>query len=324
MTLTAPTANRPKAWKRAPVRYADRDCHNQGILTCTRQIDLGAAPTNITVSSTFHFGFYDKGNPSDVMLVSADCVYFCVCSERLLSVSNDGFGSLLPASHNAILSVPLTSKVLNVLLHAIYDLPLARYAPSINDISQAIAAMGAYGIKAKHVITPPSSLFQTIIQNAISSPLECYAIAASSHLEELAVAVSPYTLSCSFVSLKDSMVRDMGPQYLKRLVCLHYDRVNTFKQLVFPPPGPHPPTDTCDIPAQRALARAWTLAMAYLCWDFQVALSVSTIEAALRPLGKKLECEVCGEYLDRRIKKLLVEWSLVKVCTLPWHVKKVI
>ncbi|KAI0030572.1 hypothetical protein K488DRAFT_79561 [Vararia minispora EC-137] len=292
-----------------------------------------------SVSTTFHQEFTHSGCPHDLVLVSTDAVHFYVCDEALRSlsknnfnsllparsdtklsipqelsrISNNGFNSLLPAPFNATVPVPMTSRVLNVMLHAIYGLSPESYAPSFPDIELAITVMSTYGIFPATLVMPTSALYQIIIQQSISLPLECYALAASCQLEELAIAVSPYTLSRPLSSLTNDLLDRMGPSYLFRL---------TFKQLVFPPPGPHPPTEDCSVEDQRPLSRAWTLAIAYLCWDFRPGLSVPSIEGALRPLNNQLGCKVCRQYLEQRIRKLLVDWSLVKVCYVFKYSKK--
>lgn len=43
-------------------------------------------------------------------------------------------------------------------------------------------------------------------------------------------------------------------------------------------------------------------------------LSMSAIEAALCPLGEHLSCEMCKKNLAERVKQLVVQWSVVKVC----------
>ena len=48
-----------------------------------------------------------------------------------------------------------------------------------------------------------------------------------------------------------------------------------------------------------------------------VDLSTTAIELALRPLGDHLSCETCRTTLYERVKQLMVQWSLVKVCCIP-------
>lgn len=43
----------------------------------------------------------------------------------------------------------------------------------------------------------------------------------------------------------------------------------------------------------------------------------STLESALTPLGERLWCEQCREALQERIRTLIVQWSVVKVCKEP-------
>ena len=41
---------------------------------------------------------------------------------------------------------------------------------------------------------------------------------------------------------------------------------------------------------------------------------MSAMEAALCPLGEHLSCQVCKKNLAERVKQLVVQWSVVKVC----------
>jgi len=41
----------------------------------------------------------------------------------------------------------------------------------------------------------------------------------------------------------------------------------------------------------------------------------STLESALAPLGERLWCDQCRESLQERVRQLIVQWSVVKVCT---------
>jgi hypothetical protein len=292
-------------------------------------LELNPTKSDVHVSTTFHLGFTYDGQFIDFILASSDAVYFGVVSDRLLNISNNGFGSLLPASHGDTPAIPLPSRALNILLHAIYGLSPAHYAPSIADILVAVRAMDTYGIVPADLITPTSALFQLVVQQALKHPFECYALAADAQLEDLAISISSHTLSTSLSELPDSFAEQMGPLYLKRLFFLHLGRLEALKRILIPPPGPHPFSSTCDLAAQRKLSREWTMAIAELSWNFQpggiefrcadrsslpvIDLSIPSIESALRPLNHNLTCLDCSEHLDQRIRKVLLDWSLVKV-----------
>ncbi|KAJ3546166.1 hypothetical protein NMY22_g2162 [Coprinellus aureogranulatus] len=125
---------------------------------------------------------------------------------------------------------------------------------------------------------------------------------------------SSHLLGFPLFSLTDEMAERIGPVYLKRLFFLHFGRSDALKRVLLPPPQPHPPTHNCDFNEQKKLTRAWALASAYLAWEARPDLSTSTMESALRPLADHLTCEQCQAALRERIKNLVVQWSVVKVC----------
>ena len=55
---------------------------------------------------------------------------------------------------------------------------------------------------------------------------------------------------------------------------------------------------------------------------FKPDLSASSMEAALSPLGDHLSCPLCQTSLRDRIKQLVIQWSVVKVCII-WEVWRV-
>jgi hypothetical protein len=233
-----------------------------------------------------------------------------------------------------VLTVPERSHVLNIVLHAIYDLSCTQYSPSFDTLVEAVSALKTYGVALKNVITPSSPLYDVLLTHAIARPLDLYALASQNDLYDLAVATSSYLLSFSLSMISDEMAERIGPIYLKRLFFMHLGRAEVLRSILLPPPHPHTPTSVCAYSQQKNLTRAWTLASAYLAWDAQAGafedaiwivltiqhkiqsdLSTSAIESALTPLGDHLSCELCRTALSERIEVLTTRWSTTKV----WH-----
>jgi len=209
----------------------------------------------------------------------------------------------------------------------------SHYSPSFESLAAALSVLTTYGLSVKRYAGPSTPLHSLLLSHAPLYPLELYALAASHDLYDLAVSTSSHLLSFALASLTDEMVDKIGPRYLKRLFFLHFGRADALKRLLLPPPHPHAPTNDCDFTEQKRLTRAWALASAYLAWDarpgmfsYQLRstdtdfysipdLSTSAIESALAPLGDQLTCELCRKALRDRLKTLIVQWSVVKVCS---------
>ncbi|KAH9002415.1 hypothetical protein EDB86DRAFT_3125624 [Lactarius hatsudake] len=242
----------------------------------------------ISVSTTFFPGAeLDVVLPTDLIILSSDSVFFYVHEHKITAASTNGFNSLLPLKEHShpedagnILPLHLDSIIVNILLHTIYNMSVAHYAPTPDAVISAVESLEEYGL---------------------SAPIEFYALAGSYDLHHLAIPISSFLLSYSLASLTDELAVKMGPLYLKRLFYLHLGRVEALKRLLLPPPQPH-----------KKLTRAWALASAYLAWDRRLDLSTHAIEAALRPLGDYLACDSCKQLLRERINALVAQWSIVK------------
>ena len=254
--------------------------------------------------------------------MTTDNVFFYVHSHLLLLASENRFRELLPVlqqpsnDQDPVVSVPENSTVLNIVLHSIYDISCLHNSPSFATIITAVNRLAVYGIPPKTRIIPSTHLFSLLLSHAPLYPLELYALAASHDLYDLAVSTSSHLLSFPLASITDEMAQYIGPIYLKRLFFLHFGRSDALKRVLLPPPHPHPPTPFCDFTEQKKLTRAWALASAYLAWDARPDLSTSTMESALRSLSEHLTCTLCKEALNDRIKHLVKQWSMVKVCLL--------
>lgn len=301
--------------------------------------------TLVSVSTTFFPGAQNHAVPPDLVLLSSDAVFFYVHTHVLLAASDNNFNSLLPPSPKVksgpmgpVVLVSESAVVLNIVLHAVYDMPCSHYSPSFESLAAALNAMTTHGVSLRTHVAPSTSLHALLLSLAPIYPLELYALAASYDLYDLAVPTSACLLSFSLASLTDEMAERIGPKYLKRLFFLHFGRADALKRLLLPPPHPHPPTPTCDYLEQKKLTRAWALASAYLAWDARpgkdckmkqhtgltwnvVDLSTSTMESALAPLGDQLSCESCKRAFQERLKTLIMQWSVVKVILVKIHLE---
>lgn len=230
--------------------------------------------------------------------------------------------------------LPEPAPVLNVVLHTIYNMSASQFAPSFDDLTDALDALIKYCIPVKHYVAATTPLFALLLSHAPMRPIDSYALAAHHGLEDLAVAISPHLLSFSLPSLSDSLAARIGSVYLKRLFFLHYGRMEALKGLLLHPPSPHPETPDCDTNQQQKLTRVWALASAHLVWDARPSalyslhvnhheisnlsshhsdLSTSLMQTALSPLENELTCQLCRRALRQRIQRLVAEWSSVKV-----------
>ncbi|TDL19895.1 hypothetical protein BD410DRAFT_821986 [Rickenella mellea] len=282
-----------------------------------------AGVATVSVSTTFFPGAILDDQPADITLRSLDNVFFAVHTQRLLAPSSNGFNNLLfsytnhPHSEHhhqtdTIIDVSLTSSILNIILHTVYNLSCAHYVPTLSDLTSAVASFPTYGLSLCTYISPPNPLYTLLLSHAPTSPLDIYALAASHNLADLATATSSHLLGISLSSISDSLAERIGPVYLKRLFFLHLGRVDALKRLLLLPPDAHTPTAECSEEDQKSLTRAWALASAYLAWDARPDTSASVIESALKSLSSQLTCELCNNALAKRTGDMIMEWANVK------------
>jgi hypothetical protein len=149
-----------------------------------------------------------------------------VHTHRLLAQSTNGFNSLLPVSPatarrdtDPILQLPESANVVNLILHAIYGLSCAHYAPDFGTLADAFGTLARYGLHASALAAPGAPLFDAALALLPAHALDVYALAGGLDLRELAVRASAHLLSLPLPSLTDATADIMGPSYLKRLFC---------------------------------------------------------------------------------------------------------
>lgn len=110
-----------------------------------------------------------------------------------------------------IISVHENADVLNLLLHAVYDISPERYAPSLDTLSRLPGALLNYGYSLEDHIAPGSELTRLFLVYARDQPLEVYALAASYHLEHLAQRASKPSLAAHLSMMTEQQVKSLFP-----------------------------------------------------------------------------------------------------------------
>jgi hypothetical protein len=200
-------------------------------------------------------------------LVSSDGVFFYGHTHRLLTASTDGFAGRLLCKPATPLALAEPAAVLNLVLHAVYDLPCAQYSPVLAELDAAAAALSRYGIAPAAALSLRAPLGQAFRALAPLHPLEIYALAASYDALPLAETASTHLLTFPLCTLTDETATQMGGPYVKKLFFLHLGRVEALKRLLVNPPASHAPTIRCGFEEQKGLTRAWALAAAYVSWE---------------------------------------------------------
>ena len=275
--------------------------------------------------------FYPReDHPSDLIIITADNVFFSVHKRILLSKSQNSFGGLLHHEDAQSFTGPLalsrpkpcfdhslavseSSEVFNLVLHAFYDFDPTSYKPTLDHIAGMLNILPQYGLPVAHIVTHGKPMYNLILGVALTSPLDVYALVAQHRLEQLAVEVSHHLISTPLHNLTDEHCLSMGPVYLRRLMFLHLGRTERLKRLLRDPPAGHRPTMQCDaIDQKRKLAMVWKEGVSELCWEASASTPVSLFHAVLSPIVDKLSCEECKTSTREKIRKLIVDWTMVK------------
>ncbi|EIN04836.1 hypothetical protein PUNSTDRAFT_122576 [Punctularia strigosozonata HHB-11173 SS5] len=207
--------------------------------------------------------------------------------------------------------------MLNVVLHAIYNMAWTTPIPLFAVASSAVTSLVKYGFDVKTVFAPSTTLFGLFSRSyAASAPMDVYCFAASHDLALLAVVASRNLLSFPLCALDDALAEKMGPRYLRRLFFLHLGRTAALKRLLVPQPAQHPPNAVCGTAERQGLNRAWALASAYIAWDARPNLTSQDIRNVMNPLINDLVCTQCKLSFLERSLALIAQWSAVKATIL--------
>ena len=189
-------------------------------------------------------------------------------------------GHLIPPDAVSTLPTPLTipishsSAVVNIILHAMYNLSSLHYHPTLEMVEAALDALASYGTSIQLLALPDLPLHTLIVSFAPYAPLDAYAVAAKHELENAAITISSHLLAYDLSRLPDTTVQKMGPLYLKRLVLLHQSRLAALRDIVFKAPDKHPIVPGCNEELQQQMLGAWAHAVAQLVWDVRPSKSV--------------------------------------------------
>lgn len=304
--------------------------------------------TEIHVSTTFFpaavLPGVEQGKRCDLVIQTSDYVFFYCHSAILLAKSSNGFGFLIPItligqaavatptaegqevslqpgsgppqppgpelSPLLAITVPETSAAFNIVLHVIYGLSFNRYGPTLAVVSEAMAALSKYG--APHLQTK-SEIYTFLFKMIDTEPLQVYAIAASSHIEEICVAASERTLGLSLSTLSEADAILMGPLSLRRLFFLHLGRTSALQRVIGAPPEGHEEAPGCSEAQRQHLGALWKAGKATLLMkEFPQNVSVQDLVLIFGSLIGETRCLKCRAQIQARIGKLVQDWSRVK------------
>jgi hypothetical protein len=226
------------------------------------------------VSTTFYPNAPVDSAPSDVLVVTADGVWFYLHFHRLQGASTNGFGGHIPTLTAEPVYVCEQSTILNLVVHTIYGLPFTQFIPSFVNLFEAVDVLDRYGALQSDIMKPGKPLYEVLVTHACAGrAFDVYALAAHYNLEELAVSSSLYLHGFCLSLLTDEDAERIGPVYLRRLFFLHLGRSDALKRLLLTGPTGHPSTTSCNVAAQTSVTRAWALAAAYLSWEARAGMS---------------------------------------------------
>ncbi|KAF8302598.1 hypothetical protein DL93DRAFT_2145375 [Clavulina sp. PMI_390] len=270
---------------------------------------------------------------ADVVLTTVpESIHFYVHSHLLLKRSSNAFASLI-TPRSADTSAPMSAsgsgagggsprifihlhekaEVLNLLLHAVYNLNPARYVPSLEALSYLPGALLNYGLSLDDHLSPDSEFTRLYLNHAREQPVDVYALAAAYGLEYIAQKASRPSLTTPLTSVTDEQVTMMGSVYLRRLVHLHHNRLEALKNILLTLPAWHARSNpvACNDTEANVL-RAWALVTAYLAWEARPDMSTVELAQVLAPLLDSVSCSVCKNNLQERISSVLYSWSQVR------------
>lgn len=294
----------------------------------------------IQVATIFHPNHHDL--ETDLIFASSDNVYFYAHTSFIADASPTALESLLlyeiPAGmKQSVVSLSLSSPVLNIILHAFYNTSCAENVPSCDELIEAVDKLADLGLTLSSSILPDTPLYTILISHAPRRPLDIFALAAHHDLFELAQYTSSHLLTLSLSYISDEMSIRIGARYLKRMFVLQMSRSAALKELVMSVPSQyHTLTQACCAIEQQkqAFTRAWAMGASTLAWmmlrgTYLIACPYAIFFAELRyhsidpsvhqlhsvytKLGNELQCPDCRAAFDQHLEKAIFRWSEAKV-----------
>lgn len=189
--------------------------------------------------------------------------------------------------------------------------PCARYAPTLEEIGQALDSLQTRGVPLP--ADPKAEIWTLLLERGYSRPLRAMAIAASFSIESVCVPTSRLTLSMTLDRLTEADALMMGSIHLRRLYFLHTGRRQGLHRVIKDPPQEHPPKRHCSREAHEDIVREWNLVVAGLVIDpGSVGTTTSRIDEAFGALTCGRHCTLCINGIRGRVAEVCREWLAIK------------
>ena len=226
-----------------------------------------AVPTSLTFPSDFIF----EGRQPDIALQSSNGIVSYTHRNRLSMVSNNAFNDLLN-THGVdaggavvIITIAESSALVDALVHVIYNRPFVEAKPKLETLLATISALKTYGIPLERFVSPTMPLYDQIIVETPKNPMEVFLTAAENKLEVLATASSGHLLSIDLPDITDEQAERMGVRYYRRLVQLHFFRLEELGRIMAEVPVPRlEHAAECVIAQERQVESGWAKGAANL------------------------------------------------------------
>lgn len=296
-------------------------------------LDEKADEVIISISTTFYPGNTAISSQPDTIFASSDGVLFYICSQTLVAagfslppdlpalqlekLSISHLGSLMgnPLLQNAPTKLPESSITLSIIFHIVYNISCSPFSPSLDAVAEALTAMLGYQLTPSTLVYQSSLIYTYLMsQYAPFKPLELFTLAASHHIEVLAVSVSSHLLGLDLSKVSDDIASTMGASYLRRLFFMHQGRLERLKKILLKPPSFHDDavSEDCESNTRASLKRKWALMITTLVWDAKPDLSPFAIQQHLRLSPGTTACELCQAAWAERLAEASMNWATVK------------
>ncbi|KAG9003409.1 hypothetical protein FRB94_003117 [Tulasnella sp. JGI-2019a] len=298
----------------------------------------------ITVSTTFYPSARLPGSETygipDMIIYTTDFVFFYGHQDKLLQISTNAFAHTIPASISPVptsapstrlsnppghgtrrgktLSVTVghTSRVIDVVLRVIYDMPCQQTMPELDIISLALSVLDQYGLSTPNE-TSPSEIWSLVLRHArTTDSIQAYALAAAHSMDKVCIEASAHTLRAPLENITEQQANLAGPIYLRRLFLLHMSRRESLRAVMERPPiitGQH--DLRCSAVDREGVARSWALAAANVMTLKTAPQGVGGEELSKALLSEATEgrtCEQCLACIRDRISEVVHDWLAIK------------